>query len=272
MQRVGTDQPGLGQRGQERRARDDAAMRRPGAEDHGVKGLGPGLPVAAPPDHLDPTSHGPRRNQLPCRDRKPALGQQAIQHRLDLRRDAKAVDIPPDPQPAHQNGALIGRQRGPDRRPVAAHIVQRRLPRQPGLPIAAHGLPDAAQQRKRGACRIAGEIGRRLGITERMAARPLAPPRQRGDRAGIALPVEAGDDIGRGQPGADHQHIVGRLRHVGQASGGVAVGDQMRRLCQPGKGLGDARRRMAGRDDQNIGGKRRAIVAADHEATTLAPA
>ena len=101
------------------------------------------------------------------------------------------------------DGALYGafgqRQCSPDRRAVAAHIVQRRLPRQAGLRIAAHRLPDAAQQAQRRAGRGGGKIGGGFGMAEGMPARTQPAPRQRQDRSAKTRAVQRLRAIHRGQ-------------------------------------------------------------------------
>ncbi|WP_189417339.1 hypothetical protein, partial [Mesorhizobium sp. M1C.F.Ca.ET.193.01.1.1] len=53
-----------------------------------------------------------------------ALGAAAIEHRLDLRRDAEAMHVPERAQPPHQPSALIFLESGLDYRSLQPQLIE----------------------------------------------------------------------------------------------------------------------------------------------------
>ena len=95
--------------------------------------------------------------------------------------------------------------------------------------IVAIELADMAQQRERGAGRIAGEIAKSFAELRSVSLRAQAAPRDCCDLPTMALVVERSDNISHGEAGSDNEDaIVGadaaqdvRLPWIGDESGVV---------------------------------------------------
>jgi len=132
----------------------------------------------------------------------------ALDNVIDLRRDAKPIGVPERAQMMNQPGAFAQRQRAPDLRALQPQLVEHRMPRQPFARGVCDDAASAAQQGQRGAFWVFNEVAERLRLFWSMRLGAQAAPRDRGDRAAMALTVERGDDVGHGQSRADDQHAM----------------------------------------------------------------
>ena len=113
---------------------------------------------------LDPPSPAATTSSVPSRT-------PPLDDRAHLRRDAVAMDFPIGPQMPQQRAALTGRQRVPDRLPVAAHRIDHRLPGVAGGRCLPDRAPHTAQHLDSGGRTVGGEVAERVMARGGMGAR-----------------------------------------------------------------------------------------------------
>ncbi len=198
----------------------------------------------------------------PNQDIQAARGNRCVEHGLDLRGNAKAVNIPIGTQMADETASLGNRQRLPEIVSLCPHLIDHAMPAYALSLRRFYGSADRCQQRYGGMGGIGDEIAEERLRHRRMPARPQAAARDRGHRAVMPAVSKRGNDIGSRQAIADDQHPVMRADHVERARLG-GIGDETGMGSKPGRKPGAAARRMAGGDRDDIGLRHAASVVED---------
>ena len=190
-------------------AADDAAMSRSGRQHQPVEAAGLALPMMPPPKRdgdlaavpSAPLKRGGENFEASMRN-------PAVEHRLDLRRDAEAVNVPERARMSQESGTLRLAQGMPDVRTLLAERIEDRLPGE-ALPGGAHqSLADTREESGDAAGGVGAKIAAWLDLDCRMSPRAPAVSRESDDAATMSSPIQRGDGVGHRKPGADDQNAL----------------------------------------------------------------
>ena len=199
-----------------------------------------------------------------------AIGPPGCDGGRDLRRDTVTMDVPVAAQMTQQSPPLRHVEATPELCAVGTHVVDHRLPGNPNLGTARDPGTNLPQQRNR-RCRggIVAKPAWRVAIGC-MPARELTAAGEYCDAPAMTTLRQRSDDICHRQTSADNQHMIIRPDPV-ERIGAPGVRDQAWILAEgAGDDFGRAGWRMAGGDDDDIGGDPRAITKRDSEPRIMA--